>query len=118
MTVLVTGAAGYVGNNIVRRLVEMGKPVRVNLAREVEGAVDKLRYFAGAARFLEGQVTAATAPEIWDMVLPEPVGVAALVIPWNDPVDLAVRKLGAALAAGCTAVVKSSEITPASTAAQ
>jgi acyl-CoA reductase-like NAD-dependent aldehyde dehydrogenase len=96
---------------------EMGKPVRVNLAREVEGAVDKLRYFAGAARFLEGQVTAATAPEIWDMVLPEPVGVAALIIPWNDPVDLAVRKLGAALAAGCTAVVKSSEITPASTAA-
>jgi acyl-CoA reductase-like NAD-dependent aldehyde dehydrogenase len=96
---------------------EMGKPVRVNLAREVEGAIDKLRYFAGAARFLEGQVTAGTAPEIWDMVLPEPAGVAALIIPWNDPVDLAVRKLGAALAAGCTTVVKSSEITPASTAA-
>ena len=51
------------------------------------------------------------------MVLPEPIGVAALIIPWNDPVDLAVRKLGAALAAGCTTVVKSSEITPASTAA-
>ena len=96
---------------------EMGKPVRVNLAREVEGAVDKLRYFAGAARMLEGKVTAATAPEVWDMVLPEPIGVAALIIPWNDPVDLAVRKLGAALAAGCTTVVKSSEITPASTAA-
>ncbi len=96
---------------------EMGKPVRVNMAREVEGAVDKLRYYAGAARMLEGQVTAATAPEIWDMVLPEPAGVCALIIPWNDPVDLAVRKLGAALAAGCTSVVKSSEITPASTAA-
>ena len=96
---------------------EMGKPVRVNLAREVEGAVDKLRYFAGAARFLEGQVTGGTAPEVWDMVLPEPVGVAALIIPWNVPVDLAVRKLGAALAAGCTTVVKSSEVTPASTAA-
>ncbi len=96
---------------------EMGKPVRLNLAREVDGAVDKLRFFAGAARLLEGQVTAATAPDIWDMVLPEPIGVAALIIPWNDPVDLAVRKLGAALAAGCTTVVKSSEITPASTAA-
>lgn len=96
---------------------EMGKPVRVNLAREVEGAVDKLRYYAGAARMLGGSVTAATAPEIWDMVLPEPIGVAALIVPWNDPVDLAVRKLGAALAAGCTAVVKSSEVTPASTAA-
>jgi len=51
------------------------------------------------------------------MTLPEPVGVAALIIPWNDPVDLAVRKLGAALAAGCTTVIKSSEVTPASTAA-
>ena len=96
---------------------EMGKPVRVTRAREIEGAVDKLRYFAGAARMLEGRVTGATLPEIWDMELPEPIGVAALIIPWNDPVDLAVRKLGAALAAGCTAVVKSSEITPASTAA-
>ena len=96
---------------------EMGKPVRVNRAREVEGAIDKLRFFAGAARLLEGRVTGATAPELWDMVIPEPAGVAALIIPWNDPVDLAVRKLGAALAAGCTAVVKSSEITPASTAA-
>jgi len=96
---------------------EMGKPIRVNMAREVEGAVDKLRYFAGAARFLEGHVTGSTAPELWDMVLPEPAGVAALIIPWNDPVDLAVRKLGAALAAGCTTVVKSSEVTPASTAA-
>lgn len=96
---------------------EMGKPVRVNMAREVEGAVDKLRFFAGAARLLEGRVTGATAPELWDMVLPEPVGVAALIVPWNDPIDLAVRKLGAALAAGCTTVVKSSEITPASTAA-
>jgi phenylacetaldehyde dehydrogenase len=96
---------------------EMGKPVRVNMAREIHGAVDKLRFFAGAARLLEGQITAVTAPEVWDMTLPEPVGVAALIIPWNDPVDLAVRKLGAALAAGCTTVVKSSEITPASTAA-
>jgi (Z)-2-((N-methylformamido)methylene)-5-hydroxybutyrolactone dehydrogenase len=96
---------------------EMGKPVRVNRAREVEGAVDKLRYYAGAARMLDGRVTGATIPDIWDMELPEPVGVAALIIPWNDPVDLAVRKLGAALAAGCAVVMKSSEITPASTAA-
>ncbi|HXV23148.1 MAG TPA: aldehyde dehydrogenase family protein [Alphaproteobacteria bacterium] len=96
---------------------EMGKPVRVNRAREVEGAVDKLRYYAGAARMLEGRVTGATLPELWDMELPEPIGVAALIIPWNDPVDLGVRKLGAALAAGCAVVVKSSEITPASTAA-
>jgi len=53
---------------------EMGKPIRVNMAREVEGAVDKLRYFAGAARLIEGHVTGSTAPELWDMVLPEPGG--------------------------------------------
>jgi acyl-CoA reductase-like NAD-dependent aldehyde dehydrogenase len=108
------GRAGEISELIA---CEMGKPVSVNRAREVDGAIDKLRYFAGAARMLEGRVTGSTAPELWDMTLPEPVGVAGLIIPWNDPVDLAVRKLGAALAAGCTAVVKSSEITPASTAA-
>ena len=96
---------------------EMGKPVTVNMTREVESAVDKLRYYAGAARMIDGRVTGGTLPDVWDMELPEPVGVAALIIPWNDPVDLAVRKLAAALAAGCTGVVKSSELTPASTAA-
>lgn len=96
---------------------EMGKPIRLALDREVAGAVDKLRYFAGAARVLSGDVTGASAAHVLDFTLPEPVGVCALVIPWNDPVDLAVRKLGAALAAGCTAVVKPSEETPASTEA-
>ena len=96
---------------------EMGKPYRISLIREVDGAIDKLRYFAGAARLLDGTVTGATKPDLLDMTVPEPVGVCALIIPWNDPVDLAIRKLGAALAAGCTFVLKSSEITPASTAA-
>jgi acyl-CoA reductase-like NAD-dependent aldehyde dehydrogenase len=96
--------------------LEMGKPIRISLNREIDGAIDKLRFFAGAARLLDGHVTGATIPEIFDLTLPEPVGVCGLIIPWNDPVDLAIRKIGAALAAGCTAVVKSSEITPASTA--
>src|SRR5439155_10108631 len=73
--------------------------------------------FAGAARAIEGEVTGASPAHVLDLTIPEPVGVCALVIPWNDPVDLAVRKLGAALAAGCTAVVKPSEETPASTEA-
>jgi acyl-CoA reductase-like NAD-dependent aldehyde dehydrogenase len=96
---------------------EMGKPIRLSLDREVHGAVDKLRYFAGAARGLEGSVTGASPAHLLDLTLAEPIGVCALIIPWNDPVDLAVRKLGAALAAGCTVVVKSSEETPASTEA-
>jgi NAD-dependent aldehyde dehydrogenases len=78
-------AGGYSGRALaaISELIarEMGKPIRVNMAREVEGAVDKLRYFAGAARFLEGHVTGSTAPELWDMVLPEPAGVAALSFP-------------------------------------
>lgn len=96
---------------------EMGKPFRLSLDREVRGAADKLRYFAGAARTIEGEVTGASPAHILDLSIPFPVGVCALVIPWNDPVDLAVRKLGAALAAGCSAVVKPSEETPASTEA-
>ena len=96
---------------------EMGKPFRLSLDREVRGAADKLRYFAGAGRAIEGEVTGASPAHLLDLSIPCPVGVCALVIPWNDPVDLAVRKLGAALAAGCTAVVKPSEETPASTEA-
>lgn len=102
-----------VGELIAR---EMGKPVRVARGREVAGAVDRLRYAAGAGRVLEGRVTAAAVPELWDVEITEPVGVCALIVPWNDPVDLAVRKMGAALAVGCTVVVKPSEVTPASTA--
>ncbi len=96
---------------------EMGKPIRLMLTREVEGAADKFRYFAGAARAIEGQVTGASPAHLLDLTVPNPVGVCALIIPWNDPIDLAVRKLGAALAAGCTAVIKPSEETPASTEA-
>jgi acyl-CoA reductase-like NAD-dependent aldehyde dehydrogenase len=103
-----------VGELIAR---EMGKPVRIARGREVAGAIDRLRYAAGAARMLEGRVTGATIPDLWDLEVPEPVGVCALIVPWNDPVDLAIRKMGAALAVGCTVVVKPSEITPASTAA-
>lgn len=102
-----------VGTLIAR---EMGKPVRIARGREVAGAVDRLRFAAGAARLLEGRVTAATIPDLWDLEVPEPVGVCALIVPWNDPVDLAIRKAAAALAVGCTVVVKPSEITPASTA--
>lgn len=103
----------------ISRLVaaEMGKPYRLTLEREVRGAADKFRYFAGAARAIEGEVTGASPGHLLDITVPNPVGVCALIVPWNDPVDLAVRKLGAALAAGCTAVVKPSEETPASTEA-
>src|SRR5258705_352833 len=80
----------------VARLVaaEMGKPVRLALDREVRGAADKFRYFAGAARAIEGEVTGASPAHILDISVPDPVGGCALIIPWNDPIDLAVRKIG------------------------
>lgn len=96
---------------------EMGKPIRLMRDREIKGAVDKFRYFAGAGRLLDGTVTGASPDHVLDMTIPEPVGVCGLIIPWNDPVDLAVRKIGAAMAAGCAMVVKASEETPASTEA-
>jgi acyl-CoA reductase-like NAD-dependent aldehyde dehydrogenase len=96
--------------------LEMGKPIRVARGREVGGAIDRLRYYAGAARNVDGRFVGAPDRALWDMEIPEPVGVAALIIPWNDPIDLLIRKLGAALAAGCAVVIKPSEVTPASTA--
>jgi acyl-CoA reductase-like NAD-dependent aldehyde dehydrogenase len=95
---------------------EMGKPIRVARGREVAGAIDRLRFFAGAARLVDGRFVGAPSNDLWDVEIPEPLGVAALIIPWNDPIDLLVRKLGAAIAAGCTVVIKPSELTPASTA--
>lgn len=103
--------AQTIGEQITR---ENGKPIK-GATGEVMSAIDRLRFFASAARHLEGRFVATTIPTVWDTEMPEPVGLCALVVPWNDPVDLAVRKLGAALAAGCTVIIKPSEITPAST---
>jgi acyl-CoA reductase-like NAD-dependent aldehyde dehydrogenase len=92
---------------------EMGKPIALARDDEVVVAADRLRYFAGATRALNGSVTGASPMGLLDLVSPQPVGVSALLMPWNDPVELAVRKLGAALAAGCSVVMKSSELAPA-----
>lgn len=95
--------------------VEMGKPIKFALEREVLSAADRLRFFAGAARLITGEVTMAAPDNLLNLVLKEPVGVCGLIAPWNDPVDLPLRKIGAALAAGCTFVLKPSSLSPAST---
>jgi len=96
---------------------EVGMPVKLARDSEVLGSADKLRYYAGRARDTQGQVTGAVAPGVLDLTVPVPVGVCALITPWNNPLEQPVRQLGAALAAGCTMVVKPSERTPASTEA-
>jgi betaine-aldehyde dehydrogenase len=96
---------------------EMGKPVRYARERELEPAIDRIRFYAGAARLVEGTVTSAAAAHLLNLVLREPVGVCAFITPWNDPVDLPLRKIGAALASGCTFVLKPASDAPASSMA-
>ena len=95
--------------------IEMGKPLKFGLEREVHAAVDRLRFFAGAARLIHGEVTMAAPDQLLNLTLKEPVGVCGLITPWNDPVDLPLRKIGSALAAGCTFVLKPSTLSPAAT---
>jgi acyl-CoA reductase-like NAD-dependent aldehyde dehydrogenase len=96
---------------------EMGKPIRYALERELRPAIDRIRFYAGAARVIHGEVTTSAPGHLLDLVLKEPVGVCGLITPWNDPVDLPLRKIGAALATGCTFVLKPASDAPASSMA-
>jgi 1-pyrroline dehydrogenase len=81
---------------------------------DVEFSVDNLRFFAGAARVIEGKATAEYLSTHTSMVRREPAGVVAQVAPWNYPLMMAIWKFGPALAAGCTVVLKPSSWTPLS----
>jgi aldehyde dehydrogenase (NAD+) len=74
-----------------------------------------LRFFAGYADKINGSVIPMESPEMFDYTLREPRGVAVLITAWNSPIQILANKLPAALAAGCTVVVKPSEHTSAST---
>ena len=76
---------------------------------------DQIRFFAGAARMLEGRATAEYLTGFTSSIRREPIGVIGSVTPWNYPM-MAVWKFGPALAAGNTMVIKPSDTTPASTA--
>jgi acyl-CoA reductase-like NAD-dependent aldehyde dehydrogenase len=76
---------------------------------------DRLRFFAGAARCLEGRAAGEYLAGYTSMTRREPVGVAGLITPWNYPLLMAVTKLSPALAAGNTVVLKPSEQTPLTT---
>lgn len=91
-------------------VAENGKLRREALG-ETMGAISEARYYAGLARTVLGR-TMETAPGNFSMINREPVGVAAIIVPWNAPVTLLVRSLGPALAAGCTAVIKPAPQTP------
>ena len=82
---------------------------------EVATSVDQLRFFAGAARILEGKATAEYLEGLTSSIRREPLGVVGQVTPWNYPLMMAVWKIAPALAAGDTVVLKPSDTTPEST---
>ncbi|GAA3491782.1 gamma-aminobutyraldehyde dehydrogenase [Streptomyces cremeus] len=92
-----------------------GKPLGITRTEEIPPMVDQIRFFAGAARMLEGRSAGEYMEGLTSIVRREPVGVCAQVAPWNYPMMMAVWKFAPALAAGNTVVLKPSDTTPAST---
>jgi betaine-aldehyde dehydrogenase len=92
-----------------------GKPIALTLSEEIPPMVDQIRFFAGAARVLQGLSAGEYMPGHTSMIRREPIGVCGAVTPWNYPLMMAVWKWGPALAAGNTMVLKPSDTTPAST---
>jgi acyl-CoA reductase-like NAD-dependent aldehyde dehydrogenase len=97
-----------------KEALESGKPITQALA-EIEGAADLWRYAAALARTMHGDSHNTLGPDMLGLVLKEPIGVVSLICPWNFPFLIISQKLPFALAAGCTAVVKPSELTPGTT---
>ena len=92
-----------------------GKPLALTASEEIPPMVDQIRFFAGAARMLEGRSAGEYMSGFTSFIRREPVGVCAAVTPWNYPMMMAVWKWAPALAAGNTMVLKPSDTTPYST---
>ena len=92
-----------------------GKPIAVTMSEEIPPMVDQIRFFAGAARVLEGRAAGEYMKGFTSIIRREPVGVIGQVTPWNYPMMMAVWKFAPAIAAGNTVVLKPSDTTPATT---
>jgi betaine-aldehyde dehydrogenase len=92
-----------------------GKIIPVTMSEEIPPMIDQIRFFAGAARLLEGRGATEYMDGMTSYVRREPIGVCAAVTPWNYPMLMAVWKWAPALAAGNTMVIKPGDSTPAST---
>tara|TARA_R110001592_G_C13109172_1_gene744784 strand:+ start:96 stop:1598 length:1503 start_codon:yes stop_codon:yes gene_type:complete len=93
--------------------IDNGKAVRETLNADLPLAIDHFRYFAGVIRAEEGSVVEVDNQTV-SMIVYEPLGVVAQIIPWNFPILMAVWKLAPALASGCCVVLKPAESTPTS----
>jgi betaine-aldehyde dehydrogenase len=94
---------------------EAGKPITLAREEEMPGNSDNLRFFAGAARLLEGKSAGEYVENRTSMIRREPVGIVGQITPWNYPLSMAVWKIGPALATGNTVVLKPAESTPMGT---
>src|SRR3954471_22871427 len=92
-----------------------GKPIGLTASEELPPAIDQIRFFAGAARLLDGRSAGEYLKGFESYVRREPIGVCAQVTPWNYPLMMAVWKLAPAIAAGNTVVLKPSDTTPVTT---
>lgn len=100
---------------VAQESLNTGKPIALTKSEELPPMVDQIRFFAGAARMLEGKATAEYMANMTSMIRREPVGVCAQVAPWNYPMMMAVWKFAPAIAAGNTVVLKPSDTTPVTT---
>ena len=89
-----------------------GKPLNAALNDEIPAIADVFRFFAGAARAMHGALAGEYLPGFTSMIRRDPIGVVASIAPWNYPLMMAAWKMGPALAAGNTVVLKPSEQTP------
>ncbi|MBK7471407.1 MAG: NAD-dependent succinate-semialdehyde dehydrogenase [Betaproteobacteria bacterium] len=94
---------------------EQGKTL-VEAKGEIMAGADTIDWFAEEARRTYGRVIPARAEGVYQLVIKEPVGPVAAFSPWNFPINQAVRKISASLAAGCSIIIKAPEETPASPA--
>jgi succinate-semialdehyde dehydrogenase/glutarate-semialdehyde dehydrogenase len=93
---------------------EQGKPVG-DSQREIEHFLHGMNFYAGLASKIRGSYVPLPDNKMYGMVLKQPVGVAGAIVPWNFPITLMGTKVGPALAAGCTVVVKPASTTPLTT---
>lgn len=94
---------------------QAGKPIKLAQYSDIPAAIDNIRFFATCARHLEGRGAGEYLPSHTSAIRREPIGVVASVAPWNYPVLMAAWKLGPALAAGNTVIIKPAITTPLTT---
>jgi phenylacetaldehyde dehydrogenase len=99
----------------VLECIDNGKPATLTKVVEIEGSIKTFRYFAGWPTKFGGEtlpVSPRSGAKILNYTVREPVGVCALIVPWNYPMSMAAWKVAPALAAGCTVILKPAEQTP------